>query len=71
MVRPTRVVKDTHALLVQVPVDFWDELIKYFHLRKSYTSYAELSRYLMRVGLDTLKGRKPKNEPTIEVDNES
>jgi hypothetical protein len=57
MARPAKTTKDTHPLLLQVPNDFWDEMVTYFNLRKSYTSYAELGRHLMRIGLDNVKGK--------------
>jgi len=45
----------THSLLIQVPKKFREELVEHYEERKSYNSYAEMYRHLIKVGLEVMK----------------
>jgi hypothetical protein len=52
----------TYGLLIQIPMKFKEELERYFEERKSYGSYAEMYRHLIKVGFDKMQESRSKEE---------
>jgi hypothetical protein len=62
MARPKVEREDTHTLVIQLPMAYWQELLEHFKKRKSYNSYAEMIRTLTKLGLAALEEQNGRRE---------